>query len=436
MVHYIFNIGQPANSAWWQENLDRGVITAGFDGEAGDRGDRVLQDMKEGDWVLAYCNGRGFVGAGVVGPADSYLLRGSHLDGSLSDHQLERAVQWIYSVSDVSDAVTTAEAKRRAPRQTKEQERDGTTAENIIALLSARSAKSASDAGTETTEAKYWHVLEAVRAMGRPCSIAEIRNWLELHYPGEKNSDARENACLLTVNDVNRRHYDRARRNFRSDQCNRKDALYREGTGAERNVTFQVYHPLAHGIWDVRETSDGTYQVGRVVDVSKLQIELAEARQLVAAESVPPVTSDADLRVRELRAVVLREGQGEFRAALLDAYENRCAITDCAVIELLEAAHITPYRGPQTCRTDNGLLLRADIHTLFDKGLLWLEDDLSVKIAKQLRGSEYSSLNERRLRLPDDPACRPHVEHVARHRRAATGDGDECRSVESPASVR
>jgi len=66
MAYYTFQHRHPPTTAWWQENLARGVITAGWDGEAGDRGDQVLNQLEEGDWVLAYCNGPGFVGAGRV----------------------------------------------------------------------------------------------------------------------------------------------------------------------------------------------------------------------------------------------------------------------------------------------------------------------------------------------------------------------------------
>src|SRR5205823_2979542 len=65
-----------------------------------------------------------------------------------------------------------------------------------------------------------------------------------------------------------------------------------------------------------------------------------------------------------------RQGQFAFRAALIEAYGGRCAMTGCDILEVLEAAHIVPYRGPSTNAVSNGLLLRADIHTLFDLGLI------------------------------------------------------------------
>lgn len=69
-------------------------------------------------------------------------------------------------------------------------------------------------------------------------------------------------------------------------------------------------------------------------------------------------------------ALRAREGQAKFREALLQAFQNRCAVTGSTVTELLEAAHIEPYSEGQDHRLSNGLILRTDIHTLFDKGLL------------------------------------------------------------------
>lgn len=62
MDYYVFNIGKPAVSDWWTQNIKRGVITAGFEGNPEDKGAAILKKMNEGDWVLAFVNGRGFVG--------------------------------------------------------------------------------------------------------------------------------------------------------------------------------------------------------------------------------------------------------------------------------------------------------------------------------------------------------------------------------------
>ena len=77
-----------------------------------------------------------------------------------------------------------------------------------------------------------------------------------------------------------------------------------------------------------------------------------------------------DARQRLNRTIAQRRGQKRFRDSLIDAYEGRCAITGCSILAVLEAAHIFPYMGPETNASENGLLLRADIHTLFDSKLL------------------------------------------------------------------
>lgn len=139
------------------------------------------------------------------------------------------------------------------------------------------------------------------------------------------------------------------------------------------------------------------------------------AKQGADRELAKPISSEDDARERELRAVFLRRGQGKFRSALLSAYEKRCAVTDCAMEEVLEAAHIIPYKGGDTNRCDNGLLLRADIHTLFDLGLLWVNEKMNVEVANALRDKEYGKLHGKKLRLPADAASRPHPKHLNEH---------------------
>ncbi|HET6805991.1 MAG TPA: HNH endonuclease [Frateuria sp.] len=409
MANYVFNIGRPATSSWWQENLTRGVITAGFDAETGDRGDQILNALNEGDWIFAYCNGPGFVGAGHVGAAESYLLHPDVPADSLSSHQHERAVDWTHYVWEVSRGIRASKVGAHPPRQTREH-LDDAIANHLLALLAQRSDRGKFGPGFQP---KYWRVLEAVRALDGAASIKDVTAWLAERYPHEDHGDARDNACLLTVNDANRRHHDRGRKNFRSDKGNAKDALFR--VGRYRDVSYTLYSPATHGVWDLRE-ADGRIEAVQV-EVSANEAAWAEASSQAASEERrAPITSDHDARVRVLYAIALREGQGEFKAALLAAYDNCCAVTGCAVTEILEAAHIRPFRGDHTNRTDNGLLLRADIHTLFDRGLLWVDEANRVQIDERLSASEYSALRGKPLQLPRNPNDQPHPEHLAYHR--------------------
>ena len=169
------------------------------------------------------------------------------------------------------------------------------------------------------------------------------------------------------------------------------------------------------------------------------------AEQEAAEELTRPIESEEDARERELRTVFLRRGQAKFRKALLDAYDRRCAVTGCSVDDVLEAAHIVPYRGNNTHRCDNGLLLRADIHTLFDLGLLWINREMKVEIANALQHTDYGKLQGTVICLPRDIALQPHPKHLERHAqiaselREATRGRSDCnrsRAIKGSPSVR
>ena len=119
-----------------------------------------------------------------------------------------------------------------------------------------------------------------------------------------------------------------------------------------------------------------------------------------------------DERERKLREIVQRRGQPEFRNKLVAAYDGRCAVTGCDAVSALEAAHITPYLGPESNHVTNGLLLRADIHTLLDLNLIGIDpESLQVVLAEQLRETCYEEMNGQELNVPDDAA----LARVRRH---------------------
>jgi putative restriction endonuclease len=87
------------------------------------------------------------------------------------------------------------------------------------------------------------------------------------------------------------------------------------------------------------------------------------------------------------------------------------------VPEALEAAHICPYRGEHTNHVTNGVLLRADLHTLFDLGWITIDaESLTVLTSPRLQGSTYADLAGRPLRRPIDAAKHPSKEALAWHR--------------------
>lgn len=102
-----------------------------------------------------------------------------------------------------------------------------------------------------------------------------------------------------------------------------------------------------------------------------------------------------------------RPGQGRFRRRLLEAYEGACCVTNETTSEVLEAAHIEPYVNEESDHVQNGILLRADLHDLFDAGLLTIDTGFRVVLSKHLSSPYYVKLQGQVVRLPSDPNCRP-----------------------------
>jgi predicted RNA-binding protein with PUA-like domain len=113
----------------------------------------------------------------------------------------------------------------------------------------------------------------------------------------------------------------------------------------------------------------------------------------------PKNTEDARRRISA--SICERRGQPVFRKKLLTIFGGRCIITDCDVEDALEAAHIIPYKGDHTNHPANGVLLRADIHTLFDLCLIAIDTKtMQLLLSPALKNSSYRNLAGKRLRLP------------------------------------
>jgi putative restriction endonuclease len=145
-------------------------------------------------------------------------------------------------------------------------------------------------------------------------------------------------------------------------------------------------------------------------------LEMSAEEQAFAEQmSTPKAAFDARRRV--LAAIVRRQGQGVFRQQLLLAYEGRCAVTGCDVEAALEAAHIEPYLGPHSNDMANGLLLRADVHTLFDFGYLAVDvATMTICLAPHLMDSAYAVLAGAPVRLPAQGYARPSATALEHHR--------------------
>ena len=85
----------------------------------------------------------------------------------------------------------------------------------------------------------------------------------------------------------------------------------------------------------------------------------------------------------------------------MSAYEGRCCISGWGPEAVLEAAHIQEHAKSGLNALSNGLLLRSDLHVLFDEGLLRINpENLEVVLSPTLEGSPYWELNGKNLRTP------------------------------------
>lgn len=137
-----------------------------------------------------------------------------------------------------------------------------------------------------------------------------------------------------------------------------------------------------------------------------------EAVRLIGNEEEKSGAFDAktpdEEREKILRSIVLRRGQPKFRLALLGEYE-RCVISGCTAESALEAAHIRPFAAGGKNQLSNGLLLRADLHTLFDLNFIRIDPDtLSVLVTPALLGTEYEKFQGKPLLQPKNIDVEPY----------------------------
>jgi predicted restriction endonuclease len=113
---------------------------------------------------------------------------------------------------------------------------------------------------------------------------------------------------------------------------------------------------------------------------------------------------------KQLVSINKRRGQNRFRKELLKAYEGKCAISGSTVIPVLQAAHIFSYKGEKTNHIENGILLRSDIHDLFDLHLLGIDENYRIIISDSLKKTEYERYNGKTIFLPKKDSERPSKE--------------------------
>lgn len=253
-------------------------------------------------------------------------------------------------------------------------------------------------------------VLDAVLQFGKPATVADVKAHIASTLPEFNPRNVLADLCALSVNCHGRGNHLKGQSPRRADTDHEFDRLFK--FGRRRDATYVAYVAADHGIWELADVGDKVLRP-QLVRTSE-QVALDYAR--TSADTILSNTPDDDLRKWITASIVQREGQPAFRRALLKAYSGRCAISGCSVEDVLEAAHIAPYRGVQTNVVGNGLLLRADLHKLFDLCLIAVDvNTRTIRLHDSLRQSEYAVFEGVRLRDVLEPGLAPLSEALIRH---------------------
>lgn len=116
-----------------------------------------------------------------------------------------------------------------------------------------------------------------------------------------------------------------------------------------------------------------------------------------------------------------RLGQGAFRLSVIDSCERRCAVSGEMTLPILDAAHIHSFHAGGDHDPSNGLLLRTDIHRLFDLGYVTVSPDKRFEVSHRLKddfdnGRHYYDLHGTWDRPPRSIEALPSAEALAWHR--------------------
>jgi len=138
------------------------------------------------------------------------------------------------------------------------------------------------------------------------------------------------------------------------------------------------------------------------------------------AQRQAPGLAEPAARFGEPQLILPRLGQGAFRVLVTDIYQRRCAVTGERTLPALEAAHIRPYGDGGEHEARNGILLRRDVHSLFDAGYVTVTPELRFEVSRRIReefenGKHYYALHGQRISTPAEIGQRPDPTALAWH---------------------
>jgi putative restriction endonuclease len=151
----------------------------------------------------------------------------------------------------------------------------------------------------------------------------------------------------------------------------------------------------------------------------KLQISTLLA-SVTEEKEIPLRVHEEQSRYGQPISVMPRLGQGSFRILVTEAYNRRCAVTHEKTLPALDAAHIKPYENSGLHIVSNGILLRCDLHALFDKGYVTITPSMKFEVSRKIKeefenGRDYYSLHGKELWLPTNPTNHPSQEYIKWH---------------------
>ena len=151
----------------------------------------------------------------------------------------------------------------------------------------------------------------------------------------------------------------------------------------------------------------------------KLWNQLQDAAQMCMA-TVSSEMAEVQARYGAPALITPRLGQGAFRVAVTEAYGRQCAVTDGKVLPALDAAHIKPFSEGGLHTNSNGILLRKDIHSVFDAGYATVDENYRFLVSKKVKevfnnGEEYLRLDRKLLRRPSRKLDWPNPDFLRWH---------------------
>ncbi|KYC34779.1 hypothetical protein WA1_49525 [Scytonema hofmannii PCC 7110] len=182
-----------------------------------------------------------------------------------------------------------------------------------------------------------------------------------------------------------------------------------------RIKTCDLVNTTANGLPTLKQRLEQNLELQAVINQISITSEISEIdTKIDYLESQNYYTPKRRkvFRKRIITSIAQRRGQPLFRKALLNAYNYCCAMSGCNAQEALEAAHIIPYCKTEDNNISNGLLLRADLHTLFDLNLIAIDPKtMQIRIAPSLLGTSYEKeIHNKFLQLPINKSDYPSTE--------------------------